>query len=154
MWLSHFRSWEMVVPRNLNDSTAVTVLFMIVSGGIAGGFSWSLLSYLQFWACSAPGCCDCTRQPAAQPLVCKQTRLRPGWDRWLWCHLQTSGVWQRCQYRCSNLCRERIEVGREQPWEAPVLMVRVLDVSSPKFTSCCLSVSWSTDRWRCKGWWC
>ncbi len=38
MWVSHFRSWEMVVPRNLNDSTAVTVLFMMVSGGSAGGF--------------------------------------------------------------------------------------------------------------------
>ncbi len=25
-------SWEMVVPRNLNDSTAVTVLFMMVRG--------------------------------------------------------------------------------------------------------------------------
>ncbi len=29
----------MVVPRNLNDSTVVTVLFMIVSGGRAGGVS-------------------------------------------------------------------------------------------------------------------
>ncbi len=38
MWVSHFRSWEMVVPRNLNDSTAVTVLFMMVSRGSAGGF--------------------------------------------------------------------------------------------------------------------
>ncbi len=38
MWVSHFRSWEMVVPRNLNDSTAVTVLFMMVSGGRPGGF--------------------------------------------------------------------------------------------------------------------
>ncbi len=38
MWMSHFRSWEMVLPRNLNDSTAVTVLFMMVSGGRAGGF--------------------------------------------------------------------------------------------------------------------
>ncbi len=28
----------MVVPRNLNDSTAFTELFMIVSGGRAGGF--------------------------------------------------------------------------------------------------------------------
>ncbi len=27
----------MVVPSNLNDSTAVTVLFMMVSGGSAGG---------------------------------------------------------------------------------------------------------------------
>ncbi len=26
------------MPRNLNDSTAVTVLFMMVSGGRAGGF--------------------------------------------------------------------------------------------------------------------
>ncbi len=41
MWLSHFRSWrrEIVVPRNLNDSTAVTVLFMMASGGEQGGFS-------------------------------------------------------------------------------------------------------------------
>ncbi len=32
MWVSHFRSWEMVVPRNLNDSTAFTELFMMVMG--------------------------------------------------------------------------------------------------------------------------
>ncbi len=31
MWLSHFRSWVKVVPRDLNYSTAVTVLFMMVS---------------------------------------------------------------------------------------------------------------------------
>ncbi len=37
MRLSRFRSWEIVVPRNLNDSTAVTVLFVMVSGGRAGG---------------------------------------------------------------------------------------------------------------------
>ncbi len=37
--MSHFRSWEMVVPRNLNDSTAVTVLFMMVSGGESRGVS-------------------------------------------------------------------------------------------------------------------
>ncbi len=38
MWLSHFRSWEMMDPRNLNDSIAVTVLFMMVSvGRTAGG---------------------------------------------------------------------------------------------------------------------
>ncbi len=36
--MSHFRSWEMVVPRNLFDSTAATVLFMMVSGWSAGGF--------------------------------------------------------------------------------------------------------------------
>ncbi len=38
MWLSHFWSWEMVAPRNLNDSTVVTVLFMMVSGARAGRF--------------------------------------------------------------------------------------------------------------------
>ncbi len=37
MWLSYFRSWEMLVPRNLNDSSAVIVLFMMVSVGRAGG---------------------------------------------------------------------------------------------------------------------
>ncbi len=65
MCVSHFRSWEMVAPKNLNDSTVVTVLFMMASGGEQGGFSWSPLSSLQFWECWAPGCCDCTRQPAA-----------------------------------------------------------------------------------------
>ncbi len=29
MWLSHFRSWKMVVPRNLNGSTPVTVLLRL-----------------------------------------------------------------------------------------------------------------------------
>ncbi len=41
MWVSPFRSGEMVVPRNRNDSTAFTELFMIVRGGELGGFSWS-----------------------------------------------------------------------------------------------------------------
>ncbi len=36
-WLEAFRSWEIVVPSNLNDSTAATVLFMMVRGGRAGG---------------------------------------------------------------------------------------------------------------------
>ncbi len=57
MWSSHFRSWEMVVPRNLSDSTAVTVLFMMVrSEGRAGGFLLKSRSSPLFWACSAPGC--------------------------------------------------------------------------------------------------
>ncbi len=33
----------MVWPRNPNDFTAVTVLFMMVSGGIAGGFLYDYL---------------------------------------------------------------------------------------------------------------
>ncbi len=45
MWLSHFRSWEMVVPRNLN-----------AEWGEQGGSSWSPLSSSQFWECLAPGC--------------------------------------------------------------------------------------------------
>ncbi len=36
MWLSHFSTWEMEVPRNLIDSTAATVLSMMVSGGVQG----------------------------------------------------------------------------------------------------------------------
>ncbi len=42
MWLSRFRSWE-IVPRNLNDSTAVTVLFVMV-------FLFRLL-ILEMWWC-------------------------------------------------------------------------------------------------------
>ncbi len=42
LWMSHFRSWDIVVSRNLNDSSAVTVLFMMESGGFS-------------WACWAPG---------------------------------------------------------------------------------------------------
>ncbi len=48
MWLSHFRSWEMVMPRNLNDSTTVTVLFMMGSGEKKGGFPWSSRSSLSW----------------------------------------------------------------------------------------------------------
>ncbi len=36
--MSQFGSWEMMVPRNLNDSTAVTVLSMMVSEESAEGF--------------------------------------------------------------------------------------------------------------------
>ena len=39
---SHFRSWEIVDPRNLKDSTADTVLLSMVSGGgaaVMGGSS-------------------------------------------------------------------------------------------------------------------
>ncbi len=49
MWLSHFRSWEIVVPRNLNDFIAVTLLFMMVTGGRArggGGVSPEVHDYL------------------------------------------------------------------------------------------------------------
>ncbi len=36
----------MVLPRNLNDSTAVTVLSMMVSGGRAGGVSPEVYDHL------------------------------------------------------------------------------------------------------------
>ncbi len=39
MWVSQFRSWEMMDPRNLYVSTAVTVLSMMLSGESAGGLS-------------------------------------------------------------------------------------------------------------------
>ncbi len=64
MWVSHFRSCEMVLPRNMNVSTVITVLFMMVSGRSDGGFCWSPRSSPLFWACWAPGCWDCSRQPA------------------------------------------------------------------------------------------
>ncbi len=77
MWLSHFRSWGVVVPRKLNVSTAATVLSMMMSGGSAGGFllkstiisttlrvfSSRLLRLHQTASCSTS--------------CCKQTRLRP-----------------------------------------------------------------------------
>ncbi len=40
-----------MVPRNLNDSTAVTVLSMIVSGGRAGGFSPEVHDHLHCFEC-------------------------------------------------------------------------------------------------------
>ncbi len=105
--MSHFRSWEIMVPRNLNDSTAVTVLFMMVSGGRAGGggSSWSPLSSPQFWVCWAPSCCDCTRQPAAQTPVCKQSRLRPWWGQWLRITHKLQEL-DRGDFRCAVICVE------------------------------------------------
>ncbi len=55
MRVSHFRSWEMVVPSNLNDSTAVTVLFMMVG---VGGFLLKSTIISTVWACSAQIPCE------------------------------------------------------------------------------------------------
>ncbi len=50
----------MMVPRNLNDSTVVTVLSMMVSGGSAGGGgSPEVHDHLHCFERV-----DCTRQPA------------------------------------------------------------------------------------------
>ncbi len=55
MWASHFRhqgTW--MTPLQLQCCSWWWV------GGEQGGFSWSPRSSPQFWACWAPGCCDCT----------------------------------------------------------------------------------------------
>lgn len=73
--------------------------------------SWNPLSSPQFWACSAPGCLDCTTRPAVQPSVDLQTYRYLGWGRWLVC-LQATGVSQPGHWRCNRWCRERRAEGK------------------------------------------
>ncbi len=76
MWVCHFRSWEIwMTPLQSQCCPWCWV------GGVQGAFSWSQRSSPLFWACSAPGCCDCTRQPALLPPICNQINLRPWWGR-------------------------------------------------------------------------
>ncbi len=95
MWLSHFRSWEIVVPSNLNDSTAVAVLFMMVSGGRAGGFSCLLKSTIISIIISFRLLRLHQTASSLKPPVCKQTRHGPEWGWSVWYRMKTSGAWRR-----------------------------------------------------------
>ncbi len=147
MWLSHFRSWEMVVPRNLNDSIAVTVLFMMVSGGfllkstvistVLSVFSSRLLR-LRKTASSLTSC-----------LYADYYSHHPEWGRSVWCHMQNFRSLTEGSLDVQSLVyREKSSGERTQPWGAPVLIVRVLDENFPSLTSCCLSVRKLVIHWQ------
>ncbi len=53
-----------MVPRNLNDSTAVTVLLIMVSVGRAGGVSPEVNDHLHSFECVELQVLRRTRQPA------------------------------------------------------------------------------------------
>ncbi len=142
MWLSHFRSWEMVVPKNLNDSTAVTVLFMMVSGRRAGWFSPEIHEHLH---CFERVQLQVVKTaPDSQLLnLLSVSRLITVLDEanqcGVVCKLQEvdRGVFWLVE---SFVYREKSSGERTQPWGAPVLIVRVLDVHFPSLTNCCLSI--------------
>ncbi len=138
MWMSHFRSWEMVVPRNLNDSTAVTVLFMMVRRGSTTVFLFkstiistvlSMFSSRLLWLHQTAWLVAVLDEADKCGVICKLQEL----DR---------GV-----FRGAVICVVRAST---HPWGAPVLMVQVLDLSFPaSLAAACLSgSSWSTDRRR------
>ncbi len=95
-------------------------------GGEQGGSSWSPLSSPQFWVCWAPSCCDCTRQPAAQTPVCKQSRLRPWWGQWLRITHKFQEL-DRGVFRCAVICVE----GEKQWGENTSLRGASADGESP-----------------------
>ncbi len=65
MWVSHFRSWEMVVPRNLNGLHCIHRVVHDSEWGESWGVSPEVHDHLHsFKRCWAPGCLDSTRQPA------------------------------------------------------------------------------------------
>lgn len=72
---SHFRSWEIVDPRDLKDSTFDTVVSVVRVGGSVGGFVHSL--HLQVVLPALDG--------------------NP-------CNIRISGVPQIDHWRCSQLC--------------------------------------------------
>ncbi len=150
MWLSHFRSWELLVPRNLNDSTVVTVLFMIVTGG--RGVSPEVHDHLHSF--ERVKLQVLKTAPDSQLLnLLSVSRLVTVLDKTDQC-----GVVCKLQELDRGVCRcavvrvqEKSSGERTQPWGAPVLIARVLDVYFPSLTSCCLSVRKlliHTHRWR------
>ncbi len=166
MWLSHFRSWEMVVPRNLNDSTAFTELFMIVSGGRAGGFLLkstiistvlSVLSFRLFRLHQLLNLRSISRLVTVLDeadecgVVCKLQEFDRGVFRGAVVSVEGEAQWERNNPEGSSAwwCR---------------CWMRIFPAS---LAAACLSGSWwSTDRWRwarravsvysegCPGWWC
>ncbi len=146
MRLSHFSSWEMVVPRNLNDSTAVTVLFMMVSGGEQGGSPevhdhLHCFERVQLYVVMTAPDSQLLNLMSVNRLV---TVLDEADQCGVICKLQEL---DRGVIRCS-VYREKSRGERTQPWGAPVLIIRVLDDNFPSLTSCCLSVRKLVIHWQ------
>ncbi len=146
LWLSHFRSWEMVLPWNLNDSTAVTVLFMVVSGG--GGGPPEVHDHLHSFehvkfqvVKTAPDSQLINLLSVSRLVIILDEADQCG----VICKLQElDGGSLDLQ---SLVYREKSSGERTQPWGAPVLIVRVLDENFASLAAACLSGSyWSTDR--------
>ncbi len=149
MWLSHFRSWENVVPRNLNDYSAVTVLFMMVSGGESRGFLLkstiisTVLSVLSSRLLRLHQTASSLTSLSVSRLV---TVLNEADQCGVVCNLQEldGGV-----FRCAVFVyREKSSGERTQPWGAPVLIVWVLDENFPSITTCCLSIRKLVIHWQ------
>ncbi len=144
MWLSHFRSWEMVVSRNLNDSTAVTVLSVMVIGWSAGGFLLKSTSSPLIWV-FAPSCYDCTRQQLnLLPVSRLVSVLDEADDRGVVRKLQEL---DRGVFRCAVIGVE----GEEQWGENTALRGASADGESTGLSSlinCCLSVRKLVIHWQ------
>ncbi len=173
MWNSHFRSWEMLVPRNLNESTAATVLFMMVSGGsvcVCGGGSPEVHDHLQsfdrvelqvvviapdsqlFNLLSVSRLVTVLIEADNCGVICELQELDRGVFRCAVIGVQGEEQWER----------EHIPEGH-QCWSYRCWM-RIFPAS---LAAACLSGSWwSTDTWRWAqraeliwtggglGWWC
>jgi len=128
----------MVVPRNLNDSTASRVLFMMVSGGSAGLFLLkstiisTVLSVFSSRLLTAP-------EPFNPQSVSRLVTFSDETD--------DSGVVGKFQELDRGVFRSAVvNVQGEEQWGENALLggaiagVRVLDVSFPSLTRCCRSI--------------
>lgn len=69
MLTPHFRAWEMIDPRHLNEATFDTGLLNIVRvGQHPWGVSYKTHKHLHSLRCSAPSCADCIGALAFQHL--------------------------------------------------------------------------------------
>ncbi len=154
MWLSHFRSWEIVVPRNLNDFTAVTLLFMMVTGGRArgGGGGGVLLKSMIISTVLSVLSSRLLRlhQTASSLTSCLYADSSPSL-------MKPISVASSADFRSLTegsldvqllVYREKSSGERTQPWGAPVLIVRVLDESFSSLTSCYLTVRKLVIHWQ------
>ncbi len=137
--------WQVELPQlanDLNNSTAVTVLFMMVKGGEQGGGP-EVHDHLH--------CFECVKLQVVKTAPDSQllnllsvskliTILNEADQCGVVCKLQEL---DRGVFRCAVSSGERT-----QPWGAPVMIVRVLGVYFPSLTTCCLSVRKLLIHWQ------
>ncbi len=146
MWVSHSRSWEMVVPMNLNDSTCYSAVHDGEWGECRGVlpevhnhlpcFERVQLQVVvtapdsQLFFLSVSRLVSIVDEADDGSVICKFQDL----DRGVFCS--------------AFVYREKSSGESTHPWGAPVLIVIVLDVSLSSLTSCCLSVRKLVIHWQ------
>ncbi len=146
MWVFQFRFWDMLDPRNLNVSTAVTLLSMMVSGESAGFLLKSMIISTVLSVLSSR--LFRLHQTASSLTSCMKADSSPSWMRQM--SLVSSANFRSLTEVSlevqSLLYREKSSGERTHPW--PVLVEQLFDINFPGLPSCCLSVKKLVIHWQ------